>query len=217
MGFLQNTVSFTTYRLPKAPDGDLRQTVLEGLQRGRVSTIDIDLGRDRSSGFAVFENPLSSEFEEGNIFFDPLIAFAMRMDKLSVPPSTQRLYIQQRIRENLLTTGRAKLPKQEREELTEQVRLDLLRRAIPAITVADVIWDMRTSMIRLYSTSTALNDEFMDRFHHIFGIHLIPMNTVGILESILDERSLHDVYYLLPTSFLAGGEISPLNPVLEDE
>ncbi len=204
MGFNQNTISYTTYEVLQAPP-DWKDAVVEGLRQGRIFTIDIDAGRDKAVGFAVFDDPLNTDFETEHCVFDPLVVFAFRIDKLTVPASTLKLYIRRRVTESLLATRREKMPREERDELAEQVRTELLRRAIPAITAHDVVWDTATGRLRLFSTSAAVCEEFQVRAREFLQLELRAMNTVGVLERYLDERDLHEAYHLLPATFLAPG------------
>ena len=207
MGFLQGAISYTAYEVLSVPGPEFLTGLLDGLSRGRIGPIDIDLGRDRTVGFATWEDPLDAEFTETKVFFDSVVAFSFRIDRLSVPSTTLKLYVRRRVAEVLAATHRTKLPKQERDELTDQLRTDLLRKTVPAITACDVIWDTATGRLRFFSTSQAINDEFLTHLREILKVETRPMNTVGILERGLDERTLHDVYHLLPTTFLAPGEI----------
>lgn len=200
------TVSYTVFEVLSEPGPDPAVAVLDGLVRGRIPRIDVDIGHDRATGFAVFGDPLDVEFSADKVFAGDLGLFAFRMDRLSIPASTLKLYIRQRVAQNLAATRREKLPKQEREELAEQVRTELLRKAIPAINAFDAVWDRSTGRLRLYATSQAVVDEFQTRARDGLGLVLRPMNTVGVLEGRLDDRELNDVYHLLPTTYLAVGD-----------
>jgi len=210
MGFVNNTISYVTYQVVDSdlPREELRKLILEGLTVGRISQIDVELGHDHTAGFALFDDPLSIEFSEDAVFFDPLVLFSFRMDKLTVPANTARLYIKRRIQERLDTTRRTKMPREEREEISDSVKLELLRRALPSISAIDVVWDMNSNRIRFYSNSASMNEEFLVRFNQHVGLKLRMMNGVGILESRLDERELEQVWHLLPTSFLLGGSVT---------
>ena len=211
MGFVNNTVSFVSYQVVENDiQGEaLRNKILEGITVGRIGGIDVDLGNDQAAGFALFEDPLSTEFSEGAVFFDPLAVFSFRIDKLSVPPTTARLYVKRKVQERLESTRRSMMPREERQEITDSVKLDLLRRALPAINAVDVVWDMRTNRIRFYSTSPSVNEDFLVRFNQYIGLKLRAMNGVGVLESRLDQRELDQVWHLLPTSFRLGATLAP--------
>ncbi|HOI11958.1 MAG TPA: hypothetical protein PK313_15865, partial [Myxococcota bacterium] len=118
MGFSSNTISYTTYEVLQAPP-DWKEAVVEGLRHGRIYAIDIDAGRDKAAGFAVFDDPLNTDFAPENCVFDPLVLFAFRMDRLTVPASTLKLYVRRRLAENLAATRREKMPREERDELAE--------------------------------------------------------------------------------------------------
>ncbi len=202
------------------PRDEIRRKILEGLTVGRIGAIDVELGHDHATGFALFEDPLSTEFSEGEVFYDPLALFSFRIDKLSVPANTARLYIKRRVQERLDSTRRMKMPREEREEISDGVKMELLRRALPSITAIDVVWDMNAGRIRFHSTSAAANEEFLIRFNQYIGLKLRMMNGVGILESRLDERELDQVWHLLPTSFRLGATLAmgaPETDVLPEE
>jgi len=208
MGFAQNTMSYTTWQVLTGPLPEHRQDLLDGLLRGRIGGIDIDVGRDRSAGFAVFDDPLETGFLEANTFFDPLVLFCFRMDKLTVPPSTLKLYVRRRLAENLAATRRERMPRAEREELAEQVRHDLLRKAIPAISTYDVVWDVPSGRLRLFTTSAAVREEFIARCREYLGLEMRCLDTVGVLETRLDERELEEALHLLPFRFGTGGSLA---------
>jgi len=208
MGFATSTMSYTTWEVLSGPLPEHRQDLLDGLVRGRIGGIDVGVGRDRAAGFAVFDDPLETGFEEANVFFDPLVLFCFRMDKLTVPPSTLKLYIRKRIAENLAATRRERMPRAEREELIEAVRHDLLRKAIPAISTYDAVWDMSSGRLRLFTTSAAVREEFVARCREYLGVELRAMDTVGILETRLDERELEEAFHLLPFRFGTGGALA---------
>lgn len=202
MALTQGIVSYTSYRVETAPGPDLKAAVLDGLVRGRVSAIDVALGRDRATGFAVFADPLDTEFSEEKVFHDPLILFCLRVDRLVVPPSTLRLHVRRRVAEVLAATRRHKLPREEREEIEESVRADLLHRALPAITACEVVWDTRSNRVRLSTTSQAIQEDFTARAREFLGLELRPLNIVGVLDVCLGEEDLDRVYHLVPSSFV---------------
>lgn len=218
MGSSSNTVSYVTYRVidPGLGRDQLRENILRGLGTGRIKGIDVDLGNDRAAGFSLYEDPLSIEFGEHGVFFDPLVLFSFRMDKLVIPANTQRLYINRRVQERLNAQGREHMKREERQELADQVKLELLRKALPSITAVDVVWDMDRNTIRFYSTSAAQNEEFLEYFNQHMNIKIQAMNALGILESRLDERELSEIWHLLPTSFLLGGPVNMVRPDDQD-
>ncbi len=202
MGIARGVVSYTPYLVEGALGSDWKAAVLDGLIRGRVTTIDAGLGRDKAIGFAVFSDPLDTDFTEEKVFADPLVLFSLRMDRLVVPTSTLRLHVRRRVAEVLEATRRHRLPREEREEIEEQVRTDLLRRALPAITACEVVWDTRSGRLRLASTSPAMGEELMVRMREFLGLELKPLNLVGVLETCLNEDEVEQAYRLLPTSFV---------------
>lgn len=209
MGMTRGVASYTSFRVLSAPGPDFKAAVLDGLVRGRISNIDVDLGRDRTTGFAVFADPLDTDFTAEKVFADPLVLFSLRMDRLVVPRSLLRLNVRRRVAEVLAATRRERLPREEREELEVAVRSDLLRRALPDITACEVVWDTQANRVRLWSTSPLLVEEFMSRAREFLKVELQPLNLIGILESHLNDEDLARVYRLIPFSFVPAANAVP--------
>jgi len=209
MGFLQRTVSFFTWEVLESPLPDHRQDLLDALVRGRIAPIDVDLNRSEAAGFALFEDPLDTDFQEANVFFDPLVVFSYRLDRLSVPPSTYRLHLRRRIAETLAANQRSRLRKEEREELAERVRMELLRRCLPTITAHEVVWDVPKRRIRLFTTATKTREEFQDRARQTLGLSLRPLHLQGTLEIGLTPEEYERVLSLLPERLVGGTWFDP--------
>lgn len=203
MGFMTGTSSYMPYQVAGKEGPSGRESILKGLSKGRIASIDVDLGHDRACGFSVFDDPLDNEFTAEKVFFDPLVVFCLRIDKLTLPATTLRLYVRSRVSEALAAAGRSMMPRAEREEIAEQVRGELLRRTLPTISAYEVVWDTSTGRVRLYTSSQTANEEFTGRFKENLGVGLTPLNTVGILESHLDGSAIEEVYRLMPATFVA--------------
>lgn len=214
MGFVTGTSSYMPYQARGKTGPSSRESLLQGLTAGRITPIDVELGRDRAIGFSTFDDPLDNEFTVEKVFFDPLAVFCLRIDKLSLPATTLRLHVRSRINEALSATGRNMMPRSEREEITEQVRGELLRRALPTVNAYEVVWDTSTGRVRLYSTSQAVNEDFVTLFKDNLDTGLQPLNTVGILESHLKQAELETVYQMMSTTFVA---VNPAARTGEDD
>lgn len=197
------TATYTCYRVIEIPAMDPQMALMDGLMRGRISRIDVESGRDRAVGFATWEDPLDTEFTPEKVFFGSQALFSFRIDRIAIPSSTLKLFVRQRIKQNLEATHRKKMPRQERDELVETVRTELVRKAIPTINAYQVMWDMEAGRIRLNTSTSSICDEFSTRCRHILGLVLKPMNLVGVMENGLTKSELDEVYRLLPTSFIS--------------
>lgn len=201
MGMRQGPLTYTAFKVVKVPGPNFKEAVLSGLERGRFSGIDVALGHDRAVGFAVANDPLDTDFTEEKVFFSPLILFCFRQDRLAIPSTTFKLHVQRRVNQVLEETRRKRMPREEREDIEEEVRRELLRRALPAITAIEVVWDTESSTLRLMTASKALADEFVKRAREYLGLELLPLNIVGLIESSLEPEVVERVFRLLPSSF----------------
>lgn len=201
MPFARGVLSYTLFRVSTEIAHGWKDALLNGLTRGRISPVDVALGKDRAIGFATFFDPLDTEFTIEKVVFGELALFSLRVDKLVVPASTLKLHTRQRISQVLAETRREKLSRQEKEEIAAQVRRDLLQRALPSISAFEVVWHVSARCVRIATTSQSVAEEFAVRAREFLGIELKPMNVVGVLEINLPKENVERVYRLAPVSF----------------
>jgi DNA recombination-dependent growth factor C len=196
-----NRVTFVTYRVSQIPSED---EIFEGIVRGKIGKVDLALGKDRTCGFAMFQNPLSTDFSKEDVFFQGFVFVSFRIDKYVVPASTLRLYVKERIESILKESGRQRIRKEEREEITKEVRNSLLSRALPAINAYKVIWDTDKRALRLFCTARGVRDEFEAWAHEFLGITLSPFNMATIVGDTLGQGARQKALKLLPVTFGLG-------------
>lgn len=195
MGFLQKQVSFTTYKIESPFEIDIGQ-IIKGLEKGRISEIDVSQGKDRTVGFAVFGNPLDVEFTEEKVVFETLILFSFRQDKLTIPSSTLKLYYQQKVKEKMIATRRERLRREEMDEIKEKVRIDLLRRALPSINAFDCVLDVRNRTLRIFTTNRSILDEFSTMAKEFLGLEIFEDNMVRVMEDNFSQEDMDRILRL---------------------
>jgi DNA recombination-dependent growth factor C len=196
-----NRVTFVTYRVSQIPS---EEEIFEGIVRGKIGKVDLALGKDRTCGFARFQNPLSTDFSKEDVFFQGFVFVSFRIDKYVVPASTLRLYVKERVESILKESGRQRLRKEEKEEIADEVRKSLLSKALPAINAYKVIWAVEKRVLRLFCTSRAVRDEFEAWMHEFLGVTLSPFNMATILRDSLGKGAMQKVLHLLPVNFGSG-------------
>jgi len=196
-----NRVTFVTYRVSEIPSED---EIFEGIVRGKIGKVDLALGKDKTCGFASFQNPLSTDFSKEDLFFQGLVFVSFRIDRYVVPTCTLRLYVKERIESILKESGRQRIRKEEKEEIADNVRKSLLSKALPAINAYKVIWDIEKRVLRLFCTSRAVRDDFEAWTHEFLGITLSPFNMATIVKDGLGQNMMQKVLHLLPVNFGLG-------------
>lgn len=179
--------------------------IIAGLTRGRITSIDVDVGQSSKAGFAEYDDPLSTAFDVADVIFGSMVLFVHRVDSLVVPPATLKAMTRKRVAENLAATRRERMPRVEREELAEQVRNELLKRAVPKMVMTAVAWDFGSATLRLYSTSSTVREDFLHRAQEHLGLELRATDIVGTVAT-MEPETQEDLYHLLPVSFTFSTE-----------
>jgi len=198
---------YTAFRVSD-PAAITEDTLCEALTRGRIGKIDVDAGFESAYGFAEYADPLSTRLDACEVWLSNTLAvWSFRVDSIKVPASTLKLHIRKRVAENLTATRRTMMPKAERDELAEQVRLDLLKRTPATIKAVGVVYDAETGLIRLDATSEKMIDFFVARAQECLGVNLTTLDAVGVIDSAFgaNEAAHNEIYHLLPTAFVGDG------------
>lgn len=193
MGIISNTVSMRQYRVEGGlPQGDLFQWASELLAKHAFRSIDNTL--DESSwGWVHIHEHQESGFEDPHAFLrDRYLALTLRLDQRKLPSA-------------LVKAGRAKaeeefleanpgfkwVPKNEKEELRERVKMALFSRILPVPSTYDAVWDTKTGTLLFASLRKKSVELFEDHFHKTFhGMRLILVHPYSRAESVLSTDLL---------------------------
>jgi recombination associated protein RdgC len=94
MGILSSSVSITQYRV----EGKLQEPILENVSNGFKKTSPIEEidneSSDKAIGWACFNDPFSTDFDQSPFLIGTHLVFSMRIDKKSIPAKiVQKHYI----------------------------------------------------------------------------------------------------------------------------
>lgn len=186
MGAFSGSVNARAYRIVGVPDS--WDTAILELTRSRFKELDPASGRDKTFGWVLAENPFSTEFTKESIFFGNCLVLSLRMDCVSVPPAQVKFHLEKLVREKLKAEGREHLAKKERQELAEELRFEMLRRALPQIRVAEFVWDTESNRLWYFSRSPAMVDPFEELFKECFGVQLVHESPYTVANALLGQE-----------------------------
>jgi hypothetical protein len=129
-------------------------------------------------------------------------AFTLREDKIAINATYKKIAVTDAENRRKETLGVTKLSRSDRKDIKEAVLEDLQRRALPSVTLVDVVYVPKSRMLYVFSSSAsqielATNyfsecfDVFLDRFDGIEGAgydHLLWVWMQEAKEIVVEDR-----------------------------
>ncbi len=170
MGVYANTVSITQF----AVTGELPKHELfewfSGKLSGHVFQSIENSTEESSEGWVLVDKPDNASFDVPSEFWrDNYIVFSLRKDQRKIPAAVLKSHAGRE--EGLFLAQNPNLrrtPKHKRDEIKEQVQLRLMTRCLPVPSTVDVVWDMKSGVLTIFSLGTKVIDRFEDIFRKTF-------------------------------------------------
>jgi len=190
MGIYSNTVSISQFRVVGDLPGEDRFTWLSSALEGRSFKSIEQSAEEIAEGWTRTDNPDDAVFAAPeSCWRDRYLYFSYRRDQRRIPSALLKSHISRIEGEYLATRPEYKRPpKRQREEIAERVKLSLLGKALPVPSMVDLVWQMDTGILTLFSSSSKV----IERFEELFGKSFENLRTQLIYPysralSLLDE------------------------------
>jgi DNA recombination-dependent growth factor C len=172
MGLVHGSGSFTRFVV----EGTVPESYLEDfpnrISRFAFRNIDQTSDQERSVGWVNIMDMFDNRLGALEYLKEPCIALSLRVDVRKVPSRALKQYCREAEEKVKVSEELEFLSKKRRQEIKEQVKSELIKRAIPRSQAYDMIWNLHASTVIFGSLSTTLSDEFSEFFLQCFGLHL---------------------------------------------
>ena len=181
MGMASGSVSYLRFAAGPVPDA-FEERFCEALQNRRFNEIDPRSEVDKTIGWVRHDDAFSSEFDPTQ-FVPPggQLLLRLRIDTLTIPAATLKAYVDQAAKLRASKEGREKLAKKELDQLKLEVKKQLRVRSLPRLQLLDIAWNIHTGEVRLFATSKAIADVFVENFEKTFEIQLQHVGLLNVL------------------------------------
>ncbi len=177
MGLLKGTFTFSKYRVEGEPpakfldfvDGKLKTFSFRGMPAGSDET---------AMGWTSMEDPLDVLFERGGYIEGDYVIFTLRVDRRTVPSSLVKVKTAEAEKEFLARHKQERIFREQKKEIRETVRQELLGRALPVPSFYDVCWCISGKWLLFGALGEKLSDDFEKLFERCFGIKIHPWTFV---------------------------------------
>ncbi len=193
MGVLSGGITVKRMRVgaPSSEAIDREALVARLRAHGFMDLNPEETDEDRAAGWCAIDHPFDVDFTYEKVFFGDYLCVAYRVDTLRIPSATLKAYVAQREKEIAAESGRESLARNELKELREVVRIELRKRMLPSLKTVDVVWNLVTGRVFVWTQSNGLLDELSERFERTFEVPLFPEDAVTWAQT-LTPPELHD-------------------------
>ncbi len=175
MALTQGGVTARRYAVPVAlPDG-LEDTLVERIQRFAFRELTPEDEDRPVAGWAAIDNPLDTEFELARCVMEDYVALAYRVEKRSVQSILLKGYLSREEQRVCEETGVEVLSRDRQRELRANVTARLLQETTPRIAVYEVVWNRRTGLLVVGTTSSNMVAEIRSYFEKTFELTVTPL------------------------------------------
>lgn len=183
MGLLSAAVTFTRYKLSDPLPDDFWNWAHERVQERLFQDREgID---EYVAGWTPFDRPFQSDISLADMSFAGFLVLGMRVDVRRVPATVLKKYCaleEERVKQE---KGLKRLSKKMLTEIRDNMRLQLLSKAIPVPNLTDFLWDIESGDVFLFARQDRLRMVFEDLFKATFDMLLTPVAPYSLAVSLL--------------------------------
>ena len=206
MGLLTGQMGYTALKLVPGIDKVDQDKLLRQLTEYRFEKGNKVSSPDLTAGFTTIMSPLDTEFVHERVYFTNFLCFSYREDAKKIPSGTFKVYLMEELERYKDQLNKARITKQERDMVKEDLHARLMKQAIPDIKIFDVLWFFEKNELLFFSTSKALIQRFHKVFKLAFDQDIKPMDHFSLVEECdLREGELSQLLAAPPFELFGGG------------
>jgi len=175
MGFLSSTSSVV--RLHAKPPANLqRDAVARAVaERAFRSQDEEGMPRPEAFGWVAIHDPMVTEFDATDLFFQQYLVVGFRFDRRAVPAKLawmerRRAEEARRAEENVERLGR-----DAKRQIKQDVESNLMSRALPSPRLFECAWNLETEVVYFTGKLKSARETFAALFRETFGVAPVPM------------------------------------------
>lgn len=172
MGFLTGSASFVRYRVEGELPENFMNFVAERVASFSFRDID-DTFDEYSVGWVSVSNMFDSSFRYASYQAGDFIILTLRVDERKISSAVLKKMTAKEEERVKLERELPRLSRGHRMEIKENVRLMLMKKAVPVPAVYDLAWNLAESTLTFFSTNKKAQAVLEDFFKECFELRLI--------------------------------------------
>lgn len=201
MGLLSRSISFVRYTVDGRLPENFWEFAAERISQFAFQDID-DTFDEYSIGWVSVDNMFDNAFEDASYAVGDYIVLSLRIDERKVSKTLLKKYSLKE-EERIKKENRApRLSRGHRQQIKEEVRLQLSKKAMPVPAVYDLSWNLANGTLLFFSTSAKAQSVLEDFFKECFGFTIMLQVPYLTAAHLLDGGEQERLQELHPTIFV---------------
>lgn len=201
MGLLSRTATFVRYSVEgKLPD-NFWEFAAERIRQFAFDDID-DTFDEYSIGWVSIDNMFDASFAHASYAVGDYIVLSLRIDERKVSKTLLQKFSlkeEERIKKERQIP---RLNRSERVRIKEEIRLQLVKKALPIPSVFDLCWNLADNTMLFFSTSSKVQAVLEDFFKECFGLTILLQVPFIAAAHLLDLSQQEKLQELQPQIFV---------------
>ena len=197
MGMLSRTATFVRYSVEGELPENFWEFAAERIAQFSFQDID-DTFDEYSIGWVAVDNMFDSSFAHASYAAGDQIVLAMRIDERKVSSTLLKKFSlkeEERIKKE---HNAPRLSRGHRQQIREDVRLQLMKKALPLPSIYELAWNLADSTLLFFSTSAKAQSVLEDFFKECFGLTIMLQVPYLVGANLLDPAEQERLKELRP-------------------
>jgi hypothetical protein len=205
LGALRGSLTYTRFTTSRELPRAYRDKFLKALRLRAFEPLRPEDEEQERSGWCVIDRVFDVDLSADKVLQGPYLALGYRVDRWRIPSALLKTQIAEQTEKALAKTGREKLGKRQLAEIKAAVIARLRRKIEPTSKVIDVCWHPEEGVVRIWTHSKRLLDDFAALFEKTFDLRLVFESPYTAAErSGLDREQLTALKNVDPTPLHAA-------------
>jgi hypothetical protein len=197
MGLLSRSISFVRYTIDGRLPENFWEFAAERISQFAFQDID-DTFDEYSIGWVSIDNMFDNTFEGASYSVGDHIVLSLRIDERKVSSKLLKKFTLKE-EERIKKEHRApRISRGHRQQIKEDVRLQLSKKAMPVPAVYDLSWNLAAGTLLFYSTSAKAQSILEDFFKECFGLTIMLQVPYLTAAHLLDGEDYERLQELRP-------------------
>ena len=167
MGALKGSISVRRYVVLDKLPAEARKKLTKGLRAHAFVPVDPRGDAERSVGWVDLHDGENAELSPELLFWNGTdgeqLRVTLRIDVLKPPAAEVKRQTAVRVAEREKAEDRA-LARREKQAIKDEVARQLRLRTLPRVRLPDVVWNLDTGVLWLWSQAKGVNEAFLELF-----------------------------------------------------
>ncbi len=200
MGLVSRTATFVRYGVEGQLPEDFREFAARRIAQYSFKDID-DTFDEYSIGWVSVDNMFDSSFAYASYAVGDQIVLSLRIDERKVSNTLLNKFSLKE-EERVKKEHRApRLSRGHRQQIKEDIRLQLAKKALPVPAVYDLSWNLADNTVLFFTTSVKAQSVLEDFFKECFGLTIILQVPYIVASNLLDVTEQERLKELQPEIF----------------